>query len=274
MSKVTLEELRRVVRELGIALSPLCLHSSFKSIGGVEGGPRTLIDAFLLEGCTLLVPTFTDHFQIPPPVGMRPARNGWDYGSRPRGTVEGRPVYSADTFEISAEDMGIVPATIVGLPERVRGNHPLNSFTAIGPLAEDLALGQNGLDVYAPLKRLAEGGGWVVLIGVGLTRMTLLHLAEQQAGRNLFRRWARGADGQPVMVAVGGCSEGFGNFEPVLAPLARERRVGRSLWRALPVQELLEAARRAIQEDPAITHCGDAACNRCNDAVLGGPVID
>lgn len=31
---------------------------------------------------------------------------------------------------------------------------------------------------------------------------------------------------------------------------------------------------RLIIENPKITHCGDLACERCNDAVLGGPVID
>jgi len=273
MTIVSLSELRQTVRDLGVSRSPVCLHSSFKSIGGVEGGPQTVVDAFLLEGCTLLVPTFTYHFRIPPPAGMRPAQNGWDYASASAGAATARSVYRPDTLEISAKEMGIVPTTIVSLPGRVRGNHPLNSFTATGPLAKEMILDQSGLDVYAPLKRLAEREGWVVLMGVGLSRMTLLHLAEEMAGRNLFRRWANRSNGKPVMVATGGCSEGFGNFEPVLGPLARESSVGRSLWRAFPVRELLDAARRAIQDRPQITHCGDADCLRCNDAVQGGPVL-
>jgi len=86
--------------------------------------------------------------------------------------------------------------------------------------------------VFKPLRALSETGGYVVLMGVGLEAMTLIHLAEQMAGRNRFRRWANGPDGRPMEVAT-----------------------------------------RAIEDDASITHCGDAECGRCDDAVMGGPLI-
>ncbi len=94
-----------------------------------------------------------------------------------------------------------------------------------------------------PLKAIAELGGYVVLMGVNFNRLTLIHLAEQMAGRNLFRRWAK--DSKGVTIEVGGCSEGF----------------------------IKEISENAIRNNPLITHCGDSRCDRCNDAVKGGPIL-
>ncbi|MDQ3398735.1 MAG: AAC(3) family N-acetyltransferase, partial [Deinococcota bacterium] len=196
---------------------------------------------------------------------------GSDGGTLPERTP--KRVYSPGKSEIDRE-MGAVPAAIIAMPERVRGDHPLNSFSASGPLAQDLIAGQSGLDVYAPLRRLRELGGAVVLMGVGLTRMTLLHLAEAQAGPDLFVRWANGRDGKPVGVRVGGCSEGFERLVPALAGLERKLTVGDSLWRVYPARETLERAAAAIRAHPEITRCGDPACVRCSDAVRGGPVLE
>ena len=270
--QVTSRDIRMAIRTLGLAGRPLCLHSSLRSFGWVEGGASTIAQALLDEGCTVLVPTFSWDFAVPPPAEMRPPRNGWDY-DRVEGPTAGiNRLYDPATTEIDRK-MGAVPAAVLRLPGRVRGGHPLNSFAAIGPLARDLVAGQGPQSVYAPLRALAGADGWVVLMGVGLTAMTFIHLAEQQAGRNLFRRWANGPDERPVEVEVGGCSLGFGRLESVLAPLARETLVGPSHWRAFPAAATLDIAARIIRADPRLTRCGDPACERCNDAVLGGPIL-
>ena len=103
--------------------------------------------------------------------------------------------------------------------------------------------------------------------------MTLLHLAEKEAGRTLFRRWANDAHGQPMAVEVGGCSEGFGKLEPYLRPIMRRTNVGQSRWTLLPAGQALAYAAAAISANPQITHCGIEACERCNDAVRGGPIL-
>jgi NADPH-dependent 2,4-dienoyl-CoA reductase/sulfur reductase-like enzyme len=46
----------------------------------------------------------------------------------------------------------------------------------------DLIGAETDADVFGPLRALADHDGAVVLMGVGLTRMTLLHLAEVEAG--------------------------------------------------------------------------------------------
>jgi len=169
--------------------------------------------------------------------------------------------------------MGAIPAAVLAMPGRVRGRHPLDSFAAIGPRAAELVSGQTASNVYAPLKALARVDGFVLLMGVGLERLTLLHLAEESAGRVLFRRWANDPEGRPSAVEVGGCSEGFGRLEPHLRPIVRKVKVGQSLWTLLPAAQAVSLAADAIRSDPSITHCGDAACERCRDAVAGGPIL-
>jgi aminoglycoside 3-N-acetyltransferase len=129
------------------------------------------------------------------------------------------------------------------------------------------------LDVFAPLRRLAEIDGLVILIGVLQDRLTLLHLAEQQTGRRMFRRWANGPEGQPIEVDRGGCSAGFVRLAPVLAPLLREVRAGMSRWLVYPAREALATATEAIRQQPEITHCATPDCVLCADVIAGGPIL-
>lgn len=257
---------RQAVRALGLGQQPLCVHAAFRSFGGVRGGPQAVVDALLAEGCTVLVPTFSWGYAVPPPPGLHLARNGWPLG--PTAGI-GR-VYDPRSRDLDT-DMGAVAAAILDHPEHVRGQHPLCSFTAVGPQAQRLIAPQSAVQVYAPLELLGEAGGSIVLMGVGLEALTLLHLAEQRAGRRLFWRWANDAAGRVRPVAAGGCSDGFGRLAPVLDALTRETLVGMSRWRVLPARRALEVAAEAIRQHPTITHCGAAACARCDDAVQGGP---
>jgi aminoglycoside 3-N-acetyltransferase len=181
--------------------------------------------------------------------------------------------YVPDSMEID-EDMGVIPATVVKMPERVRGAHPLCSFAAVGPLADELISGQAPLNVFAPLKSLAEADGLVILMGVGLESMTLIHLAEQLAGRNLFRRWANAPDYEPIEVETGGCSDGFGNLMSVLTPIMREAYVGESTWFCFPAEEALAISAAAIHQEPGFTRCDRSDWHHCDDAILGGPILD
>jgi len=270
---VTVKDIRSATRDLALSGRPLCVHSSLRSFGWVEGGASAVVEALLAEGCTVMVPTFSCGFAVPPPPDLRPARNGWDYDTCTSSTDGIERIYRPDTNEVDQESMGAVPATVVGMPGRIRGNNALSSFTAIGPLSEDLMSSQAPLDLCAPFRALAEAGGSVVLMGVGLVRMTLLHLAEKMAGRNQFRRWSNGRDGRPMAVETGGCSDGFDKFETILSPLRTQRTVGESVWRVFPAKEVLQTAADAIRRDPHLTHCGDLECGRCEDSVRGGPIL-
>ncbi len=270
---LTIANIRAGARRLDLGGRPTCVHSSLRSFGeAVEGGAAAIIDGLRAEGCTPLVPTFSDAFLVPPPPGQRPDRNGWDYGSDPGSSGGAGLVYTPDSKLID-RDMSAIAAAVVTRPGRARGEHALNSFAAIGPLAPRLISRQEPLDVYGPLRELAEADGFVVLMGVGPRALTLIHLAEAMAGRRPFRRWANGPDGRPTMHETGGCSEGFSSFEPILSPLAATTRVGRSRWRAFPAGSTLAALTRAIRSEPDMTRCADPSCGRCHDAVRGGPIL-
>lgn len=114
--------------------------------------------------------------------------------------------------------MGAIPAWVANHPARRRGDHPLNSFAALGPLADVLIGEQSPTNVYAPLDMVAHLKGAVALLGVDLTSMTLLHLAEQRAGRELFVRWARLDTGADIPTRVGSCSRGFERLAKTLTP--------------------------------------------------------
>lgn len=271
---VTREDISKAIKILGLSQKPICVHSSLRSFGWVEGGAEGIVQCFLDQGCTILVPTFSWIYSEVPPIELRPMRNGCgDYSWVVTNERKASEIYNPECNEIDNQDMGAIPSAILRMRNRKRGNHPLNSFTAIGPLAEKLITKQQPNNVYAPLSTLAELDGEVVLMGVGLKRMTALHLAEQMTGRNMFRRWSKDLSGAPIMVEVGGCSDGFINFESLLSPFEKNLTVGNSNWRVISMNKLLNIAHEAITQNPLITHCGDSSCDRCNDAVLGGPVL-
>jgi aminoglycoside 3-N-acetyltransferase len=200
---------------------------------------------------------------------MRPPRNAFEYDDQAdSSTPDG--IYSVDCGVIS-QGMGTLPARLLTRDGARRGNHPLNSFTALGPLAGQLVGPQSPVDVYAPIRVLAELRGTVLLIGVGLNRMTALHYAELRSGRHPLIRWARRPDGRTCMVETGSCSEGFPRLEPYLDHLARTTTVGGSRWSAYPAAETLDAAVQCMVIDREITRCAKDGCRHCADSIAGGP---
>jgi len=295
---ITAQQVREAIQALQLHNHTICVHGSLRSFGWVNGGPRALIDGLLAAGCTVLMPTFSDIYAVAPLPWMQRAQNGTDYewvaAQRWPGVDK---IYTRHSNSIEVAEMGLIPQSLLQIPGRIRGDHPLCSFSAIGPHAEELIQNQRPLTVNAPLAQLAAVDGWVILMGVGLASMTLLHWAEELAGRKMFRRWANNSDGIPIEVTMGGCSDGFEQLAPRLrAPHAAldkkqnvgqgissgfhqeqtiERRimVGSSLWRAFPAMVTAQVAAAAIQREPQITHCGRSSCERCRDALLGGPIV-
>jgi aminoglycoside 3-N-acetyltransferase len=271
---ITADQLSKAIGELVAPGRPLIAHASLRSFGTpIAGGVDALLDALLACDRTVMVPAFTEpQFGLDAPTALRPARNGIDYTTLPTSPPRPQhPAYSADCGLINP-GLGVLPATLINRADSVRGEHPLNSFAALGPLADTLIGAQNPTDVYGPIRELADHAGVILLIGVGLNRMTALHLAEQQSGRRLFRRWAQGADGQVSMFEVGSCSEGFPQLEPTLSPYAHTTTVAKSPWKAYPARQSLAAATTALIEDQKITHCPDNQCLLCRDSIAGGPI--
>ncbi|MDE0658614.1 MAG: AAC(3) family N-acetyltransferase [Gammaproteobacteria bacterium] len=270
--KVDQTTIASAATRMGFRNSPLMVHSSLASFGPVQGGAQAVLNGLLEGGRTILVPSFSWTFGIPPPDDETPmARNGVEDGFLGPTAGIGR-VYTPRCGEID-RDMGAIAAALLNMHGAMRGTHPLNSFAAVGPDARTLVGGQTELDVYAPIRALARRGGDILLMGVGLEAMTALHAAEELAGRRLFRRWANGPDGDATAVAVGGCSRGFGAFDEVLAVVERHECVGNSVWRAFSAQATLALATKAIRASSDRTRCGRDQCVRCADAIAGGPLL-
>lgn len=271
MSAQSQDTIRSAITHLGLAGRPVCVHSSMRSFSD-RLDVDDLLDALLDEGCTVLVPTYSwNHYAVPAPQHLRPARNGTDY-TRTWATSGASAIFDPTSPQLDVEEMGQLPAALLRRSQRRRGSHPLTSFASLGPLADELVADQSPTIPFAPLRALVDLDGAILLIGVDLTAMTLIHLAEFDAGRVPFQRWALGADGAVIMVSVGGCSHGFGQLDEALETHARHTVVAGSSWTVYAAGPALAAATEAIERHSAITSCR-LRCERCIDAVQGGPVL-
>lgn len=277
MGGVTADEIGAGLDRLGLAGQPVAIHVSLRSFRGIEGGVATLIDGLLSKGSTLLVATMANEaFSIPAPPDDRPARNAVDYDAKDERAAASPWPGQTDIYDETRTEtdswLGATSAYVAARPDRVRGRRPYGEFTAQGPLASALIGAETEEDVFGPLRELAKRDGRVILMGTTLTSMTLLHLAEVEAGRRPFIRWARGPDGEPVRVRGGECSKGFDNLADVLSGIERQTRVGTSLWRAFPAREAVQLAAEEIRRNPEITRCSNPSCPECPDAIAGGPL--
>ena len=274
---VTRAALAAAISELSLDGFAIAVHVSLRSFGRVAGGPAALVGAFMDRGCTLLVPTMANTlFGIPAPPDDRPARNGRDYDAKAASAERDPWPGLSDIYDPSRTDtdpdLGAVPAYVASHPDRVRAQRSPGSLSAIGPHADALMAGETEEDMFGPYRALVAHGGAVLLMGVGLDRMTILHLAEVEAGRRPFIYWGRGPDGKPMRSRGGACSSGFPNLDAVLAPMETRVRVGQSTWRLFPARELVATAADVIRSDPPITQCADPGCLECRDAIAGGPL--
>ena len=136
----------------------LVVHTSFREVRPVEGGPEGLIKslrAAIGPNGTLVMPSMTDDDDYP-----------FDPATTPTG------------------DMGIVAETFWRLPGVLRSDSP-HAFAAIGPAAARITAPHpidvpHGLD--SPVGRVYEMDGSVLLLGVTHHTNTTIHLAENMAG--------------------------------------------------------------------------------------------
>lgn len=263
------KEINKAIKEKCLSGKTLFVHASLKSFGDVDGGPLAIVNAFIDEKCTIVVPTFSYNFEVPPPRGRVFEQNGMNTSEFEINKEHENKIYSSKCNEIS-KSMGAIPATVLAMKDRSRGIHPLNSFTAIGPRAEEIIATQDFENVYGPFEKVYEEGGLLLLMGVDLNRATAIHFAEKLAGRNLFARWARTESGEVKRVRVGSCSEGFQRLEPFVSSIQDSVVVGNCTWKIYDFRMFVDAIVEAIKINPDITHCEDKGCLRCGDMLKGG----
>ena len=138
------------------------MHSSYKSIAPVEGGPKTVLEAIMEvigDNGTLIMPTFNFDFCL------------------------GEPYDKINT----PSHMGILTEMVRLDPRSYKVHHPIYSFAVIGKLAQPLgeisSLSSFGSDsLLAAFHKL---DGKILAIGVPYQKsFTFIHYVEQTVGCN------------------------------------------------------------------------------------------
>lgn len=237
--------------------TPVIAHASLSAFEDVQGGAETILGALIYIFDTLLMPGFTYKTMVTPPNG--PLDNGLSY-------TEAQPANLMAQFYHPGMPvdrlMGIVPETMRQHPRSRRSMHPILSF--IGLNARHCLESQTLEEPLAPIGRLVEANGWVLLLGVDHTVNTSVHYAERLVGRKQFVRWALTPDGVLTCPAFPGCSDGFNQLIPHLEAVTRSVQVGVGQVRAVPLQALVAAVKACLAADPQALLCDRSYCDRCN----------
>ena len=153
------QDIVAAIREMGLGEGhKVLVHSSLSSMGHVEGGAETVVEAFLEvlgpEG-TLMVPTFT--------------HSSTEY---------------YDPLESPSKNGAITEAVRHHVGAR-RSLHPTHAAAVLGPDAEALLqddLKQGALGEGCALDRFAKRDGWVFLLGVDHQVNSTIHIGEAYGG--------------------------------------------------------------------------------------------
>jgi aminoglycoside 3-N-acetyltransferase len=248
---ISRETLVGQLRALGLpAGAVVVVHTSFKKVGPVEGGPVGLIAALreaIGGGGTLVMPAMSDDDDVPFVLATTPCRG-----------------------------MGVVADTFRTLPEVRRSDNPA-SFAAVGPLAEAITAPHplsppHGID--SPVGRAAALGGYVLLLGVGHSEDTTMHLAEAIARVPYRVRKScvvneRGAAVSVEYEETDHCCQGFSRIDGWLRARSsqREGTVGNAEARLIVAAEIVRVAVGELIADPcAFLHPRGGGCDDCDAA--------
>ena len=251
MTEMRVAQVVAQLRALGVRPGGVLLvHTSFRAVRPIEGGPLGLIDALrsaLGEAGTLVMPTMTD----------------------------GETVF--DPASTPTCDMGITAELFWRQPGVRRSTHPGGSFAAVGPMAERICAPQplsppHGPD--SPVGRVHDLAGQVLLLGVGHSENTTLHLAEAIAGvpYSVEHPCVVEVDGavRTVMIPeTDHCCRGFNLLdEPLRArALQHEGLVGHARARLCDSREIVATAVGLLASDPLVFLCApEAHCEECDTA--------
>jgi aminoglycoside 3-N-acetyltransferase len=176
MPPATVRSITADLRTLGIGPDDVVLmHSSYKSLGSVAGGPQAVVEALLAAAGTLVVPTHT-------PENTDPA--GWQHPPVPRdwwATIRDEAPGFDPARTPASRWMGRLAELVRTWPGAVRSDHPQVSFAAIGRHAAGIVSGHRRDDALgdsSPLGAVYRLDGKVLLLGCGHDSNTSLHLAE------------------------------------------------------------------------------------------------
>ena len=230
----------------------LLVHSALTSIGYVEGGADTVIDALLTaigpEG-TLVMSTLT----------------GW-----------GAPFDPAN----SPSAVGIISEVFRKRPGVLRSLHPVHSVAAFGKRAAYVVAGHEhcptGCGQGTPYMKVAELGGKIMLLGVDMDRNTMMHTLEELVDSRYLLTLAIPAPKYPPYNGQGDFvlkkfPPGHRDYLNISGLLRQEGvmiegLIGNAVTKVMDARRLLEVGQRVLREDPLFFICHNEHCNFCRFA--------
>jgi len=179
------------LHRLGLQAGMLVIvHTSYKSLGHIIGGPSSVVLALenvLTPEGTLLMPTFTEHLCDPSTEENEYPREYW-------GQVrDNLPIFQPDLTP-ATKSIGIVSELFRKQNGALRSSHPHLSFAAWGKFANELVNDHSfhyALGEGSPIARLYELEGYILFLGAPLDSNTSLHLAEYRVPDSMKKpkRW-------------------------------------------------------------------------------------
>jgi aminoglycoside N3'-acetyltransferase len=237
------------LRALGVDQGGVLLvHTSFRAVRPIEGGPLGLIDALRTavgpQG-TLVMPSWTGNDDEP---------------------------FDAKTTPASA-DLGVVADTFWRLPGVLRSQHPF-AMAALGPEAGFITGDPLVFPIHGPrtpIARVHERDGQVLLLGVDHDADTMLHFAEVLANvpYRLRKHITVLENGRPARIDYDEndhCCQRFGLANQWLNErgLQSEGRVGHAIARLARARDIVDVAIEHLARDPLIfLHPPEAGCAEC-----------
>ena len=249
----TIESLCGDLCRLGVAPGDVLIaHTSLSSTGWVCGGAQAAIEALLAavgpQG-TIVMPAHTaENFE--PSFWRRPPvpETWW------RTIRDAMPAF--EPRKTPTREMGAIAELFRTWPGTLRSNHPYGSFSANGPRAEQIC-GRHPLTPMwgdgSPLEALYDLRAKTLLIGVGYSRCTCLHLAESRLpgmsrmvmgsamlenGRRVWKTWEDFDYGDTPYGRIGQQFEDEGGAQVGI--------VGNAKSHLCPVRELVDYAQEKL----------------------------
>ena len=228
----------------------LLVHTSFRSVRPIEGGPAGLIAALrqaIGSSGTLVMPSWTGDDQTP-----------FDPASTP-----------------ASPDLGAVADAFWRLPHVVRSAHPF-AFAAAGPDAAFIVQDPLPLPPHipeSPVGRVHELGGKILLLGVDHEVNTTLHLAEILAGvpYRVTKEITVREKGGPVRLSYrenDHCTRRFALAGGWLDErgLQSAGRVGRGNALLARSRDVVSVAVERVADDPLVFLHPRGSCRECDEA--------
>ncbi len=226
----------------------LVVHTSFRAVRPVEGGPTGLIEALrtaLGPDGTLVMPSWTGDDNTPFDPLTTPAN----------------------------PDLGVTADTFWRMPGVRRSAHPF-AFAAAGPHAERITADPLPIPPHrpeSPIGRIHDLDGQVLLLGVGHDANTTLHLAEVMADvpYRMPHHITVLENGRPTRIDYGEtdhCCQGFAFADEWLRErrLQREGIVGSAHSRLMRSRDIVRVAIEYLERDPLLFLHPRGECAECD----------